>query len=264
MDPEFSEFSLGFAFTHLMCNSWQGHLINAPLLPSLRKEGKLGYDLRLKNRRGFIYCAQFKLARRMIGVNSSEYRQGYPFLPYFRFPLRNKSNHNQDELLLKAETAGALVEYVAPAFVHQQELYQYFQQANPSFGMLRAKPSTVMKNSVASAGVRHQVVYNEHRKHLRRYSEPESFEEPWNWGDIEPDGFSGYSLGDVDANSPTLVERLDQFIEVFADEHGVDGFESDLDTTDIRRVESAQLRARLCLGAELFVYSQETGSSAEE
>ena len=60
MNPEFSEFSYGFAFTHEYINHTPG-LEAAPELPSLVDEAEKGYDLKL-GYKGYPRFFQFKLA----------------------------------------------------------------------------------------------------------------------------------------------------------------------------------------------------------
>ena len=89
MEPNFSEFSYGYALTSGLIH-WHGISITAtPVFPSNYQEGQPGggYDVMLK-RPGMHLFLQFKLSHCMVGSNAKEVRAGMFAPPFYRMYLR--------------------------------------------------------------------------------------------------------------------------------------------------------------------------------
>lgn len=124
MSPNISEFSYGYALTEELIH-WHGtRLTAAPVFPSLIREGRLGYDLRL-DRPGVPLFLQFKLSHCMVRNTAAEIRH-YGLFPngtvFYRMHLWRRTHSAQHQLLLDLENAGNDVSYVAPAFHEPGEL----------------------------------------------------------------------------------------------------------------------------------------------
>ncbi len=109
-----SEFSFGFAFLYERTQDEQGNLVSFPVLPNLRQEAGLGWDVKLPLVGRDVYY-QFKLSEYMRRANAHE-RVNEPNLdgPYFRFSLHSQNYHQQHRLLRQLAMEGKEVFYVAP------------------------------------------------------------------------------------------------------------------------------------------------------
>lgn len=103
----------------------QGDLDGVALLPSLRSEADLGYDVAIPRRWAMLYL-QFKMPRFLRRSNASEYAVFGG--PYFRFAVKTDATLNgleQHNVLCDLETSGADVFYASPCFLTSGELRQY-------------------------------------------------------------------------------------------------------------------------------------------
>lgn len=142
MKPDISEFSYGFAITRELVD-WSGQpLTAAPLLPSLSKEGKLGYDLKLDSF-GFPIFLQFKTSDYMKKRNAKEVQQRVLDPPFYRMYLRSRRYSNQHELLLQLEDKGNLVYYVAPAFYAQQQFNAHYRKQTTAINSIFIRPCQI-------------------------------------------------------------------------------------------------------------------------
>lgn len=116
MRAEFSEFSYGFAFTYGLVKVLP-QLRIAPLFPSLRKESKLGFDVKLSL--GFPIFFQYKLSDRLTRP-PAKYWGDYQE-PYFRFNITSLKRSDQHNRLKKLADTDELVYYAAPLFVKEDE-----------------------------------------------------------------------------------------------------------------------------------------------
>ena len=128
MQPEFSEFSYAFAFTHEYINSLPG-LKAAPSLPSLISEAAKGYDLKLRFQ-GHPKFFQFKLASYL--DRKSTLHWDFHLQPHYRIPLRTRARHNQPQgtdqhsLLKQLARIERDVYYIAPRFHRSAEFNDLF------------------------------------------------------------------------------------------------------------------------------------------
>jgi hypothetical protein len=127
MDPNFSEFSYGYAITEELVLSSKALVIAAPIFPSLYEEGKMGggYDIKIPIKGKPIFL-QFKLSDYLKGVNSKERRSRLFNAPYYRMYLRPTRHSDQHNLLLDLEKSGETVFYVAPEFHLPSELNYFY------------------------------------------------------------------------------------------------------------------------------------------
>jgi hypothetical protein len=124
--PEISEFSYGFSLTNELVG-WQ-ELVAAPIFPSLLEEGKTGggYDVKLDYPGAPLYL-QFKRSEYMTRRSAREYRSitkqgGVLSVPFYRFPITEKTKSDQHELLLALEATPNEVFYAAPRFHRLSEI----------------------------------------------------------------------------------------------------------------------------------------------
>lgn len=92
-DIGLSEFSFGFAFLHEQTLRRWKKIVGVPILPSLRRESKLGWDVKLPLR-GKAFYYQFKLSERFDRRNSKFIADGTYNGPYYRIAL-HKADSNQ-------------------------------------------------------------------------------------------------------------------------------------------------------------------------
>lgn len=127
MNPDFSEFSYGYAVTEELVASLKASVIAAPVFPSLYDEGKIGggYDVKIPLAGKPIFL-QFKLSDYLERTNSKEHRDGVLTVPYYRMYLRPTKHSDQHNLLLDLEASGESVFYIAPEFHLPSELNDFY------------------------------------------------------------------------------------------------------------------------------------------
>ncbi len=120
-----SEFTFGFAFLHEQTLRNWGGLKVAPFLPSLYKEGTLGWDAKLPTK-GVDYYYQFKLSDYLHRSNASYIRDGIYSDPYYRIAL-HRTDVNRQHRLLKALSDGhPHTYYVAPEVSSLRKFNRHF------------------------------------------------------------------------------------------------------------------------------------------
>ena len=126
MRPGFSEFSYGYALTEALVDGQQ-HLVR-PTFPTLRAEGKSGYDLHL-DRPGYPLFLQFKLCDGIQSRGAMELKKfRLPLhLPFLRMNLMPARRSQQHSLLLKLESRGETVFYAAPRFFNDNEFASHYR-----------------------------------------------------------------------------------------------------------------------------------------
>ncbi len=83
MKPNISEFSYGYALTSELVRLFGIKGVGAPVFPSLREEGNLGYDVQIP---GLPLFLQFKLSDEM--VSSTAHQSDLLGVPHLRMHLR--------------------------------------------------------------------------------------------------------------------------------------------------------------------------------
>lgn len=127
MNPNFSEFSYGYAVTEELVASLKASVIAAPIFPSLYAEGKVGggYDVKIPLNGKPIFL-QFKLSDYLERTSAKEYRDCLLNVPYYRMHLRPTKYSDQHNLLLDLEASGESVFYIAPEFHLPSELNDFY------------------------------------------------------------------------------------------------------------------------------------------
>ena len=280
MKPSFSEFSFGFAYTFEVATARKRNLIQSPRLPSLAEEGGeegVGYDVRLDRVGGFIYCAQFKLSEYMKKSNAREAGRGYP-LPYYRFAIYGKKKSEQHGLLCDLEMLyNTRVEYVAPRFYLQKTLDSCFKTRTLRNRVQRIKPSMIGELPDRN---NHNFVFNKDGTGEVLFSDPIKIGSPSNWGEITEHGFEpphhaeeaqepeldeveGLILKEPPVHTLTSSTEARMSIEAqlthFTEQviRVLEGPRNYFDELDLDPVGKAQAVARILLGAELLVFSEE-------
>ncbi len=146
MKPGFSEFSYGYAITDELINWYGTDLAAAPVFPSLIEEGRgdVGYDLRL-DRPGIPLFLQFKCPHHMEQNLSAtrEFRCGLFRTPFYRFELRPTKYSKQHPSLLRLESKGYEVYYVAPVFHEVDELNDAYRKKKVATRSIFFRPSNI-------------------------------------------------------------------------------------------------------------------------
>lgn len=126
MRPRISEFSYGYAVTESVMHQYSNIVSDAPIFPSLRREGQNGggFDVQINNRIGYPLFLQFKLSHKMVYRSAREIRERRLFSrpPFFRMHLRSRYEGNQHEMLVDLDDGQNNVFYIAPYFYEQEEL----------------------------------------------------------------------------------------------------------------------------------------------
>lgn len=114
MNPDFSEFSYGFALTREVCERNWGGFDTAPVFPSLVEEGRQGggYDVTL-DLPGNPLFLQFKTSEWMVRSTAKEWDLFGG--RYYRFLLHAARHSDQHRLLLGHDRDPTVVYYAAPA-----------------------------------------------------------------------------------------------------------------------------------------------------
>lgn len=140
MKPNISEFSYGYAFVEHLARNAGLTLTAAPNLPSLIREGELGYDVELRVS-GIPLFLQFKLSDRLVRHTAAEAVD--LGIPYFRMHLRPSRHSDQHRLLLELEHEDQLVFYTAPIFSQPGELNDVYLSRTILENSMIVKPSTI-------------------------------------------------------------------------------------------------------------------------
>lgn len=141
MEPDFSEFSYGFALTSELIARYGLKRSGAPFFPTQIAESKVGggWDMKLPAVPVFL---QFKRSERMVRSSASHSKK-FPNLPFFRFQLRNRRHSDQHKLLLDLENRGNAVIYAAPAFTKSEELTDAYVADLVEARSIFISPSTI-------------------------------------------------------------------------------------------------------------------------
>ena len=168
MIPKFSEFSFGFAFIHEYVNHNPG-LSEVPILPSLRKERKVGWDAKLPFQ-GHPKFFQFKLCEYLCRSKASQ----WPFhhRPYFRFHITPQDKSDQHNRLLRLANMGNDVLYTAPMFHEEEEFNQNFREGQVT---VKSIWLPVRRLPSISGNDKHCITFNNDQL-LWWHSEPQSIE----------------------------------------------------------------------------------------
>jgi hypothetical protein len=123
MKPNISEFSYGYALTSELVRSFGIKGVGAPVFPSLKEEGSLGYDVGIP---GLPLFLQFKLCDEMVSAAADQ--ADLLGVPHLRMHLRPLRYSEQHDLLRALEARGNLVFYAAPEFTEPADLNEAYDQ----------------------------------------------------------------------------------------------------------------------------------------
>ncbi len=145
MQPDFSEFSYGYAIVDELVHWHNVGLKFAPVFPSLYQEGQrgMGYDVELYRKEGVPLFLQFKTSHYMKGPRTLEFREGTFDAPFYRMFLRPYRHSNQHKELLDLERKGNEVYYSAPSFHNMNELNSAYLQHKVKDRSLWVNPSVI-------------------------------------------------------------------------------------------------------------------------
>lgn len=146
----------------------QGDLDGVALLPTLRREADLGYDVGIRRKWSVLYL-QFKIPQYLSRKNSAE----YPFFeaPYFRFKVKSNATRNgnvQHNILCDLEAAGEAVFYASPCFLSEAALNEYALSDGMYANSVFPRP---MALGFVREGSSHVFAYVDSRN-VRTFSEP--------------------------------------------------------------------------------------------
>lgn len=142
-NADFNEATYGMQLTFEL-QSWlqdQKDLVGAAILPTLRDEAELGYDVKIPRQWGMLYL-QFKMPEYMRGKNAAEHDTFGE--SYFRFDVKTDKTNNdkiQHNALCDLEDAGENVFYAAPRFLTVDEINEYALNAGMYANSVFPRPS---------------------------------------------------------------------------------------------------------------------------
>lgn len=165
-----SEFSYGYGVTREVEQLLAGLGIRTvPFLPSLLQEKQIGFDAGF-DKAGVPLMLQFKLGQSLSRFVRSDKTQPVPYLarPFFRFAIDTAEEDGQFETLLKAETDGAEVYYVAPRFADWPHYVQLYEEEGVLENSVLVTPGEVRAalDAKATPDGRHRIVYDGARVHV--------------------------------------------------------------------------------------------------
>lgn len=159
-----SEFSYGYGVTREVERLLAGVGVRTvPFMPGLLQENKIGFDVGFSGR-GVPLLLQFKLGQSLTRFYRTNASHPKPVLsrPFFRFSLDTAEPDGQYETLLKAQTDGAEVYYVAPRFADWAHYIPIFEEEAILENSVMVTPREIRDALVLSATPDgpHRVVYD--------------------------------------------------------------------------------------------------------
>jgi hypothetical protein len=199
-----SEFSYGYGITREVERLLSGLGIRTvPFQPSLLQEKQVGFDTAF-DKAGVPLLLQFKLGQSLSRFVRTDTSQPAPYLarPFFRFTVDTKEPDGQFETLLKAETDGAEVYYVAPRFADWPHYLQFYEDEGVLDNSVLVTPQEIRAALDAKGAIdgRHRVVYDRSRVHV--CSKPVRIDE------VQPDLLAERVASRARAKEATLGEHM--------------------------------------------------------
>ena len=204
-----SEFTFGFAFLHEQTVRNWGNLKVAPVLPSLYKEGNLGWDANLPTQ-GADYYYQFKLSDYLYRSNASYIRNGIYSDAYYRIAL-HRTNANRQHCLLKAlSDRHPHTYYVAPEVTSPEEFNEHFLKRDVVGGS-RLIPLQSCKQILDDH--QHYITFQHGNRRFIEHSEPT----------VREDSVFGRQIANLYEGSRPKYSRIDDeyFRQLFRNLKGV-------------------------------------------
>ncbi len=194
--PEFSEREYEFSFNMEFLRTYSSGTVITPVIPSQRREGSLGYDVKFDITRGSFTTSMFfqhkvsSFASRLTGRNGRFY--GCHGGPYYRFPLTKLSRSQQHNLLVSLVDAGHRVFYSAPAFHTSLDLQSGIVRDQILKSSVFVNPKSI--GHVADLDT-HQITYDPGGKMVYSHSEPREVGPALTWNQLlQPIGEVSISL----------------------------------------------------------------------
>jgi len=181
MEPSFSEFTYGYALIDSLQKASPSGFRTAPILPSLRSEGKkgVGYDVKIRVT-GRPLLLQFKIPM-IVERNKLAPPPGFK-TPFYRMYLARADRSKQHKSLLHLGSRHKFVYYVTPRFHSTRDLHALFRAGNVASCSAWIRPSTVGPITDSHA---HFVAYESHGNVGFFYSGNGKRVEPIDWEAFE-------------------------------------------------------------------------------
>lgn len=165
-----SEFSYGYGVTREVEGLLAGiGLRPVPFLPSLLHEADLGFDVGF-DKPGAALMLQFKLGQSLTRYYHKPAGTPKPHIdrPFWRYAIDTAEPEGQFETLLKAETDGAEVYYVAPRFRDWPHYANLFENGEVLENSLLIRPSEIRGalDTQGAADGPHRIIYDRYRVHV--------------------------------------------------------------------------------------------------
>jgi len=165
-----SEFSYGYGVTREVERLLTGVGVRTvPFIPSLLQEKVVGFDVGFSGR-GVPLLLQFKLGQSLTRFVRSDATHAAPILdrPFFRFSINTAEMDGQYETLLKAQTDGSEVYYVAPRFADWPHYIRFFEEETVLEHSVMVTPGDIRNALVAkgSPDGHHRIVYDGTAAHV--------------------------------------------------------------------------------------------------
>lgn len=252
MKPQISEFTYGYTLVEELSRNYNFSAV--PTFPTLVEEGRAGggYDVRLEMT-GRPFFLQFKRSDFLKRSNAKYYK--YFQTPYYRFSLHALKHSMQHNLLLKLESEGHSVFYVAPKFSTTRMLqHRYFnsQVAESSIWIAPNEIGTLPDRN------EHSICFNKHESLVYFCSKPRPISHKLSF---QEGGFKEYILSTQKENPNTeygeshwesLYLQMDK-IFMLKDPTGYRYLSGFLDNEKSYISKLAKL-SRVVFGAEMLVY----------
>jgi hypothetical protein len=195
-----SEFTFGYAFLHEQTQANWGNLTAAPILPSLQREEKEGWDAHLPLQ-GIDFYYQFKLSDYLSRGNATYIRDGTYGGPYYRIWLHRRNNNQQHQRLREHCVGNPRTYYVAPEFNSIEQFNSTFLSRQIT-GKSRIIPLSLCED--IADGEQHCITFQPHNLPWMLHSESKRHEK----------SYTGNDLGTLYRESSGQWQRIDvQFAE---------------------------------------------------
>jgi hypothetical protein len=219
--PDFSEYTYAYALTRdfeTVASQHFGAVLGPPLIPSLRQEGNLGYDVEIATVHMAVYL-QFKLGEHVSRSHPDSPTWGSVNAAHYRFEF--PAGHHQLPALQALEAAAVnqrqpvLVRYYAPAFRDTRDLAVHYLSNEVLEHSYGCSPGNVPND-----GARHHLVTIDHTTPTMVLSEPRTVPNAAARDTLIADLTATDESRSAPGEQPTkLVDLVDTLREVCGDYH---------------------------------------------
>ena len=172
MDIGYSEFSFGYAFTDNFIRDSRSRPTSAPTFPSLRDEGKWGYDVRIElaGRAVFFQYKRPELLTRNSAREIRDYALPGLYPDFFRMPLMMGTISQQHNHLIDLESKfPGRVFYATPAMGTINEFNRVYCRGKVHRQTVLFSPNEI---GPLNAKDKHHIAYRNRQPHGWLCSEP--------------------------------------------------------------------------------------------